>query len=75
MLLAVYFDVSYMNKPQVRSIAGRFFWLKNKSDKDYYIKINGEIHVLRHIIKLLSSSTVKSELGSLFLNEKEVIKL
>ena len=75
MILAVHSDASYMNEPRAKSTAAGFFWLKNKNDKDHKMKLNGAIHVLSKIIKLVYSSTAEAELGALFLNVKEAIHI
>lgn len=75
MILIAHSDTSYMNEPKAKSTAAGYFWLKNKSDKDTYMKLNGAIHVLSKIIRLLCSSTAESELAALFINVKAAIPI
>ena len=75
MLLAVHSDASYMNEPRARSTAAGFYWLKNKNDNDNRMKVNGAIHVLSKIIRLVCSSTAEAELAALFLKAKEAIRI
>ena len=75
MLLAVHSDAAYMNEPKACSTAAGFYWLKNNTDTDTRMKVNGAIHVLSKIIQLVCSSSAEADLAALFLNAKEEIRI
>lgn len=74
-ILSAHSNASYINELGAKSTAAGYFWLKNKKDKDTYMKKNGAIHVLSKIIKLVCSSTAESELAALFMNAKQAIPM
>eukprot|EP00957_Ditylum_brightwellii_P062034 4707792-Ditylum_brightwellii.AAC.1 len=57
-----------MNEPQARSTAGGHFFLGNKIVDGKPILLNGAVHSLCTILKLVASSAAEAELGALFLN-------
>ena len=75
MLLKIHSDASYMNEDKARSTAGGYFWLGNEKTVNNKIELNGPIHVLCSVIKLVCSSAAEAELAALFLNSQEAIKM
>ena len=74
MILQVHSDASYMNETKARSTASGNYFLDNNIKSVKPIVLNGAIHTLCKIIGF-SASTAEAELGSLFLNTQETVKL
>jgi hypothetical protein len=70
MILGIHSDASYLSKPKVRSCAGGHLFLSNGSVD---MPNNGTILNTSQIIKSLTSSTAKAELGALYINAREAI--
>jgi hypothetical protein len=79
MYLHVHSDASHLSETQARSRAGGFHFLSNRPP-DPSAKpdpnsepppINGAIHVLSSIMKVVLSSAAEAELGALFFNGKD----
>jgi len=75
MLLKIHSDASYMNEKKARSTAGGYYWLGNKIEHKNKIKLNGPIHFLCTLIKLVCASAAEAELAALFLNSRKGIKM
>ena len=71
MVLNVHSDASYLSAPNARSRAAGYYFLGSVPKKHQPIKLNGAIHVLCTVLKLVASSAAEAELGALFLNSKE----
>ena len=74
MLLQIHSDAAYMNKTKARSTAGGHYFLGNKIIQNKPIFLNGAIHSLCKVIGV-AASAAEAELGSLFLNTQEAVKL
>ena len=74
MLLQIHSDASYMNESKARSTASGHFFLGNKIHPHSPIFLNGAMHTLCKIIGV-AASAAEAELGSLFLNAQEAMKL
>ena len=79
MYLHVHSDASYLSETKARSRAGGYHFLSSKP-ADPSAKpdpnaipppLNGPIHVLSSIMKVVLSSATEAELGALFFNGKE----
>ena len=71
MILNIQSDASYLSETRARSrVAGNFF-LGSIPKKGKPIELNGAIHILCGILKLVVASATEAELGPLFLNCKE----
>eukprot|EP00957_Ditylum_brightwellii_P087389 6652023-Ditylum_brightwellii.AAC.1 len=68
MILQVHSNAAYMNETNAHSTAGGHFLLGNKIHPSKPIFLNGAVHILCTILKLVAASAVKAELGALFLN-------
>eukprot|EP00957_Ditylum_brightwellii_P088900 6769573-Ditylum_brightwellii.AAC.1 len=68
MILQLHSDASYMNEPQARSTASGHFFVGNKIVDGKPILLNGAVHSLCIILKLVASWEAEAELGALFLN-------
>ena len=68
MILNVHSDASYLSASKGRSRASGHFFLGSKPQDNKPIKLNGAIHTLCTILKLVAASAAESELGALFLN-------
>jgi len=77
MILNVHSDASYLSAPKARSRAGGYFFLGILPRDGDPVKLNGAIHVMCTILKLVAASAAVAELGALFLNAQEakVIRL
>ena len=78
MCLHIHSDASYLSAPKARSRAGAHFFLstapKNKNQPTI-VPINGPIHVLSKIIKLVMASAAEAEIGANFIAAQESIPL
>ena len=74
MILQIHSDAAYMNETKARSTAGGHFFLGNKIIKNKPIFLNGAIHTLCKVIGV-AALAAEAELGSLFLNTQEAVKL
>ena len=75
MCLHVHSDASYLSVPKARSRAGGHFFLSNHPDKQGLQQINGPIHVISKIIKLVMASAAEAEIGASFLAAQESIPI
>ena len=64
-------DASYLSAKNARSRAGGFYFLGSVPEEGKPIFLNGAIHVLCQILKLVTASAAEAELGALFLNAQE----
>ena len=71
MVLNVHSDASYLSAPNARSRAAGYYFLGSVPKNHQPIKLNGAIHFLCNVLKLVASSAEEAELGTLFLNAKE----
>ena len=74
MILQVHSDASYMNETKARSTASGKYFLGNYIKSGKTIFFNGAIRTLCKIIGVAASAD-EAELGSLFLNTQETLKL
>ena len=74
MILQVHSDASCMNETKARSTASGNYFLGNNIKSRKYIVLNVAIHKLCKII-VVAESAAEAELGSLFLNRQETVKL
>ena len=74
LILQVHSDASYMNETRARSTASGNYFLGNNIKPGKPIVLNGAIHTLCEIIGV-AASTDEAELGRLFLNTQETVKL
>ena len=74
MILHVHSDASYMNDSNARSTASGHYFLGKKIKYGKPIVLNIAIHTLCKIIGF-AASAAEAELGSLFLNTQETVKL
>ena len=75
MYLYVFSDTSYMNESKAQSTAGGHFFLRDKPDNNKPIKLNGAIHAICSILKLVAASAAEAKLGALFFNMQDIIKI
>ena len=71
MILNVHSDASYLSASRARSQASGHFFLGSIPRNGRPIFLNGAIHTLCLILKLVAASAAEAELGALFLNAKE----
>lgn len=71
MILNVHSDASYLSAPKAKGRAAGYFFLGSMPKDGHPIPMNGSIHVLCTLLKLVASSAAEAELGALFLNAKE----
>ena len=74
MILQVHSNAAYMNETRARSTSSGNFPLGNQIKKGKPIFLNGSIHTLCKVIAV-AASAAEAELGSLFLNAQETVKL
>jgi hypothetical protein len=72
MLLQVHSDASYLNEPDSRSTAGGHYFLGKPIKNNQPIWLNGPVHTLCTVLKLVAASAAEAELDALFLNAQEV---
>ena len=70
-ILNVHSDASYLSAPNARSRAAGYYFLGSVPKNRQLIKLNGAIHVLCTVLKLVASSAAEAELSTLFINAKE----
>ena len=66
MILNVRFDASYLNALRGRSRAAGHVFLGSKPQDTKPIMLNGSIHTLYTILKLVAATATGSELGTYF---------
>ena len=71
MILNVHSDASYLSEKKAKSRMGAYFFLGCMSEKNKDSFINGSIHLLCGILKLVVCSAAEAELAALFLNMRE----
>jgi hypothetical protein len=71
MVLNIHSNASYLSTSCARSCAGGYFFLGSLPVDSDPIKLNGAIHIMCRILKLVAASTAKANLGALFLNSQE----
>ena len=74
MLLQIHSDAAYMNETKARSTAGGHYFLGKPILPNQPIFLNSAIHSLCKVIEV-AASAAEAELGSLFLNTQEAVKL
>jgi hypothetical protein len=72
MLLQVHSGASYLNEPDSRSTTGGHYFLGKPIQNNQPIWLNGPVHTLCTVLKLVAASAAEAELGALFLNAQEV---
>ncbi len=75
MILNVHSHALYLSAPCTRSCATGYFFLSSLPVDGNPTKLNGTIDITCTILKLVTASTAKAELGALFLNAQEAIVL
>jgi len=68
MILHIYSDASYLVEPGAKSRAGGYYYLSSHK----FPKLNGPMHCMATLIKVITSSAAEAELGGLFLNATNV---
>ena len=71
MILNVHSDASYLSEKKAKSRMAGYFFLGSMPKKNKDIIINGSIHVLCGILRIVVCSAAEAELGALFLNMRE----
>ena len=71
MVLNIHSDASYASEKGANSCAVGHYFLRWKPRDNAPIRLNGTIYTLFNITKFIVSSADESELGALFMNEKE----
>jgi hypothetical protein len=71
MILNVHSDALYLSAPKAHSCAGSYFFLGSIPQDGDPIILNGAIHIICTILKLVAASAAEAELGALFLNTQE----
>ena len=71
MILNVHFGASYQMASKIRSRAGGYFFLGSMPKNGNQIILNGNIHVLSALIKLVASSSAEADLAALFPNPQQ----
>jgi len=71
MVINVHSDASYRKVPKARSHAAGYFFLGSAPKDDEPICLNGANITLCTILKCVSASATKAELGALLLNAQE----
>ena len=71
MVLNVHSDASYLSAKNARSRAGGYYFIGSIPKDGQPIFLNGAVHVLCQILKLVAASAAEAELGALFLNAQE----
>jgi hypothetical protein len=71
MILNVHSDASYLSAPKAHIRAGGYFFLGSLPHDGDPIRLNGAIHIMCTILKLVAALAAEAELGALFLNTQE----
>jgi hypothetical protein len=71
MILNVHSDALYLSAPKACSRGGDYFFLGSIPQDGDPIKLNGAIHVICAILKLVAAFVAEAELGALFLNAQD----
>ena len=74
MLLQIHSDAAFMNETRARSTAGGHYFLGKPIHPKRPIFLNGAVHTLCKVFGV-AASAAEAELGSLFLNAQEAVKL
>ena len=74
MILQIHSNAAYMNETRARSTAGGHYLLGKPIQENRPIFLIGSIHTLCKVIGV-AASAAETELGSLFLNTQEAVKL
>jgi hypothetical protein len=70
MILHIHSDASYLSKNEAKSRAGEFFYMGHATRNDKKLT-NGAISIISKVLKHGMSSAAESEIGAVFINEKE----
>jgi hypothetical protein len=71
MILNVHSDASYLSAKDARSHAAGYYFLGSLPRDNEPIHLNGAIHVISRILRLVAASSAEAELSALFMNAKE----
>ena len=71
MVLNIHSDTSYLSAPNAQSRSAGYYFIGSVPKNCQPIKLNGAIHILCTVLKLVASLAAEAELGALFLNSKE----
>ena len=71
MILNIHSDASYLSESRAHSRLAGYFFLGDMPEDGKPIFLNGAIHVMCGILKILVASAAEAELGALFMNCKE----
>ena len=71
MILNVHSDASYLSESRARSRLAGYFFLGDMPQDGKPIFLNGAIHVMCSILKIVVASAAEAELGALFVNCKK----
>ena len=71
MVLNVHSDASCLSEKKAKNRMGGYFFLGRMPEKKKDMFINGSIHVLCGILKIVVCSAAEAELAALFLNMRE----
>ena len=71
MILNLHSDASYLSVGKGRNRAGGYFFLGSVPRDNQNIQLNGNIHIICAILKLVAASAAEAELGALFFNVQE----
>ena len=71
MILNVHSDTFYMTASRAISRAGGHFFLGSIPKNNEPIILNGEIHSLCKVLKIVAASAAEAELGALFENTQQ----
>ena len=75
MILQTHSDALHLSVPKARSRVVGLFFLSNNAVQPNQAKLNGTIHVLCKIIKILLGSAAESKIAASFLNTHEAIPM
>ena len=78
MCLHAHIDASFLSVINVRSRAGRHFFLSSKylpEKSPALCPINGPIHVILKIMKIVMGSAAESEIGAGFMTAQDIIPM
>ena len=72
MVLACHSDASYLIEPKARSRAGGHFFMSKDTP---FPPNNGSVLTIAQIIKAVMTSAAEAELGALYINAKEAVRM
>ena len=77
MCLHAHSDASYLSAPKARSRASGFFFLSNSATKiaPKNTTIDGAIHIISKIMKILIGSDAEAEIGSAYITGQDYIPI